>query len=39
MDNYMARFTVGGETSDYDVYVKKGYVLENDGEEDGFYGK
>lgn len=39
MDNHMARFTVGGETSDYDLPVKKGYVLENDGEEDGFFGK
>ena len=35
----MARFTVGGETTDYDLAVKKGYVLENDGEEDGFFGK
>lgn len=35
----MARFTVGGETSDYRLPVKKGHVLELAGEEDGFFGK
>jgi hypothetical protein len=35
----MARLFVGGESSDYDLHVKKGYVIENDGEEDGFFGK
>ena len=35
----MARFTVGGETTDYELNVKKGHVVEHDGEEDGFFGK
>ena len=35
----MTRLTVGGETEDYKLFVRKGHVQYQDGVIDGFYGK
>jgi len=35
----MACLTVGGEVSDYEMWVRKGHVQDQDGVEDGFFGK